>query len=168
MTTITADIRFAETTDADCLARVHAEAWREAYAGIVPYRALDAMIRRRHAGWWTRTLKAGAGILVCEYAGQVIGYATLGRNRTRALDVESEIYELYLEPSFQGLGFGGRLFKAAREILNRDGSEGLVVWALADNHRALAFYHAMGGKDLAEGRETFDGQELAKIAFLWS
>ena len=47
----------------------------------------------------------------------VAGYANYGRNRARSLHYEGEIYELYLRPEFQGLGFGHRLFSAAKRDL---------------------------------------------------
>ena len=36
----------------------------------------------------------------------IAGYANYGRNRARSLYYDGEVYELYLRPEFQGLGFG--------------------------------------------------------------
>ncbi|EAU43032.1 hypothetical protein FP2506_09321 [Fulvimarina pelagi HTCC2506] len=167
MTTTITDIRYAEEVDASCLDRVHSASWRHAYTGIIPYRSLNAMIARRDSAWWARTINAGARVLVCRFGGSIVGYATLGRNRTRALPVDGEVYELYLEPAFQGVGLGRRLFTAARERLARDGAKGLVVWTLAENDRALAFYRSLGGSDVAQGAEVFGEKTTGKIAFLW-
>ncbi|MCB8837585.1 GNAT family N-acetyltransferase [Aurantimonas sp. VKM B-3413] len=168
MTTIAAEIRFAEQRDATALAAVHEAAWRGAYAGIIPHRSLTAMIGRRHTAWWSRAIRSGAGILVVDFGGETVGYATLGRNRTAAIAAEGEIYELYLKPAFQGLGFGRRLFEAARSLLGERDLRGLVVWALAENDMALGFYEQLGGMERAEGRECFEGRSLQKIAFVWS
>ncbi|MEX6505505.1 N-acetyltransferase family protein [Jiella sp. M17.18] len=167
MTTIAAEIRFAEQRDATALAAVHAAAWRGAYAGIIPHRSLSGMISRRHAAWWMRAIRSGAGILVVDFGGETVGYATLGRNRTAALQAGGEIYELYLKPAFQGLGFGRRLFDAARRLLVDRDMPGLVIWALAENRIAVEFYERMGGSPMAEGRECFEGKALQKIAFVW-
>jgi ribosomal protein S18 acetylase RimI-like enzyme len=167
MTTVAAEIRFAELRDADALAAVHEASWLGAYRGIIPHRCLAQMIGRRDAGWWTRTLRSGAGILVVDFGGKTVGYATIGRNRTEAFKAGGEIYEIYLMPEYQGLGFGGRLFTAARGLLVDRGFKGLVVWALAENDRAVSFYRSLGGADIAEGAENFDGRRLAKIAFTW-
>jgi ribosomal protein S18 acetylase RimI-like enzyme len=167
MTTLTVDIRKAEPRDADAIADVHHEAWRGAYAGIIPHRALNAMINRRGGDWWAQAIRRAASVLVVEVGGKVAGYATLGRNRARELPQQGEIYELYLRPECQGIGLGSRLFAAAREKLASHGLKGLVVWALEENSNAVAFYAGAGGRDVAEGVEVFDQKALRKVAFVW-
>ena len=167
MNTLTIDIRKAEPDDAEAIADVHHEAWRGAYAGIIPYRALTRMISRRGAAWWDNAIRRAASVLVVEIGGEVVGYATLGRNRARELPQQGEIYELYLRPEYQGIGLGSRLFSAARDKLAAHGLAGLVVWALEENAGALAFYAGAGGRDVAEGVEVFDAKALRKVAFVW-
>lgn len=167
MKTIAAEIRFAEGRDAAELAQVHASSWRGAYSGIIPFTTLGKMVERRGPEWWRRAIENRAAILVVEFGGEIAGYATLGRNRTRALKAEGEIYEIYLQPKFQGLGFGRRLFNEARSLLSERGMQGTVVWALADNDNAMRFYTAVGGADVAEGAETFEAVTLHKVAFTW-
>lgn len=166
-TALTIDIRRAEEKDASAIADVHGEAWRGAYAGIIPHRSLTTMINRRGQDWWANAIRRAAAVLVIECGGEVAGYATLGRNRARELPQQGEIYELYLRPQYQGIGLGARLFAAARDRLFRHGLKGLVVWALEDNLGALSFYQGAGGRDVAEGIEIFDQKALKKVAFVW-
>ena len=167
MTALTIDIRPATPDDAGAISAVHESAWRHAYAGIIPHKSLGAMINRRDGAWWTRAIRRGTSILVIDFAGTIAGYVTYGLNRARALPQDGEIYELYLLPEYQGIGLGSRLFDAARRELSAHGCSGLVVWALEENTPALDFYTAKGGRDVAEGSETFDGRPLAKVAFVW-
>lgn len=167
MNTLTIDIRKAEIRDADAIAEVHHEAWRGAYSGIIPHRALTAMINRRGGEWWANAIRRAATVLVIEIGGKVAGYATLGRNRAHELKQQGEIYELYLRPECQGIGLGSRLFAAARQRLADHGLKGLVVWALEENENALSFYSGAGGRDIAEGVEVFDQKALKKVAFIW-
>ena len=167
MNTLTIDIRKAEPRDAEAIAEVHHEAWRGAYAGIIPHRSLNAMISRRGRDWWANAIRRAASVLVIEIGGRVAGYATIGRNRARELPQQGEIYELYLRPECQGIGLGSRLFTAARQKLAAHGLKGLVVWALEDNTGALSFYSGIGGRDIAEGVEVFDQKALKKVAFVW-
>lgn len=167
MTVVTVDIRKAEPRDANAIADVHRDAWQGAYAGIIPHRALTAMINRRGSQWWANAIRRSATVLVIEVGGKVAGYCTLGRNRARELKQQGEIYELYLRPECQGVGFGSRLFAAARERLAAHGLDGLVVWALEENANALSFYRGAGGRDIAEGVEVFDQKALRKVAFVW-
>ncbi|AWC21719.1 GNAT family N-acetyltransferase [Aminobacter aganoensis] len=167
MNTLTIDIRKAEPRDADAIAEVHHEAWRGAYSGIIPHRALTAMINRRGGEWWANAIRRAATVLVIEIGGKIAGYATLGRNRARELKQQGEIYELYLRPECQGIGLGSRLFAAARQRLADHGLKGMVVWALEENENALSFYAGAGGRDIAEGVEVFDQKALKKVAFVW-
>ncbi|MBC8129662.1 MAG: GNAT family N-acetyltransferase [Rhizobiaceae bacterium] len=167
MKTITTDVRFAEDRDAGELAEIHASSWLGAYRGIIPHKSLTKMVERRGSAWWTKAIHNRAAILVLEFGDEIAGYATLGKNRTSALSVGGEIYEIYLQPKFQGLGFGRRLFGAGRTLLQDRGMHGLSVWALADNDTAMGFYASIGGADIAEGEETFEGVKLRKVAFVW-
>ncbi|PZN57317.1 MAG: GNAT family N-acetyltransferase [Proteobacteria bacterium] len=167
MNTVTIDIRRAEPRDAKQIAEVHFEAWRGAYAGIIPHRTLTSMINRRGPDWWANAIRRAATVLVIEIGGRIAGYATLGRNRSKELRQQGEIYELYLRPEYQGIGLGSRLFAAARKKLADHGLKGLVVWALEDNDNALAFYAGAGGRDIAEGVEVFENKALKKVAFVW-
>jgi len=167
MTTLAVDIRKAELRDAAAIAEVHHEAWMGAYSGIIPYRTLLRMVNRRGGEWWAGAIRRAASVLVVEIGGKVAGYATIGRNRARELPQQGEIYELYLKPEYQGIGLGSRLFKDSRKRLAGHGLKGLVVWALEDNQNAVAFYHGVGGRHVAEGVEVFEQKALKKIAFVW-
>ena len=115
MNTLTIDIRKAEIKDAAAIADVHQDAWRGAYSGIIPHRALNRMINRRGPDWWANAIRRAASVLVIEIGGKLAGYATIGKNRARELSQQGEIYELYLRPEYQGIGLGSRLFSAARK-----------------------------------------------------
>ena len=167
MNTLTIDIRKAELKDAAAIADVHQDAWRGAYSGIIPHRALTRMINRRGPDWWANAIRRAATVLVIEIGGTLAGYATIGRNRARELAQQGEIYELYLRPEYQGIGLGSRLFAAARRKLADSGLHGMVVWALEENTGALSFYEGAGGRDIAEGVEVFDQKALKKVAFVW-
>lgn len=167
MNTLTIDIRKAEPRDAAAIADVHRQAWRGAYAGLIPHRALTSMIERRGNDWWANAIRRAATVLVVEIGGKIAGYTTLGRNRARELKQQGEIYELYLRPEYQGIGLGSRLFAAARARLADNGFKGMVVWALEDNQNALTFYAGAGGRDVAEGVEVFEQKALKKVAFVW-
>ena len=159
-------VRRAGASDAGPISAVHEAAWRLAYGGILPGRELARMISRRGPLWWKRALDHHTAVLVLEIAGVVRGYATLGPNRMRMLPFAGEIYELYVAPEYQGLGFGRTLFAAARAELRRYGLASFSVRVLADNEPGLAFFRRLGGTLAAEtgervGEETLPLQVLA-------
>lgn len=159
-------VRPGRLSDAKALASVFEQSWRHAYVGIVPPLQLESLILRRGKRWWTNAIRSGDIILVLEVSGEVCGYASCGaaRQRTR---FQGEIYEIYLRPDHQGLGFGELLFEACRNELDRRRLDGLIVWALADNDVATSFYWRRGGRPFCETVERLGGADLRKVGFGW-
>jgi len=165
MTTTLIEIRRAKSSDAMDVAETHDEAWRAAYQGIIPGNELDKLINRRGPDWWDSAIRKGSRITILQFGDRIAGYANYGRNRARSLFYDGEVYEIYLRPEFQGLGFGRRLFSAARKDLNQSGLKSLVVWALSDNEPAMEFYRALGGRAVARSSERFGAKTLDKVAY---
>ena len=167
MSTRTIRIRVAEPADAAGVADVHDAAWMEAYRGIIPGAHLERMVQRRGQGWWANALSRGSRIAVLDFDDSIAGYASYGRNRAVSLPYRGEIFELYLKPEYQGLGFGHRLFTAAQKDLANHGLNSVIVWSLADNERAIAFYERLGGTMVGRAHETFGDVSRERLAFGW-
>jgi ribosomal protein S18 acetylase RimI-like enzyme len=167
MSTRTIRIRVAEPADAAGVAEVHDAAWMEAYRGIIPGAHLERMVQRRGQSWWANALSRGSRIAVLDFDDTIAGYASYGRNRAVSLPYRGEIFELYLKPEYQGLGFGHRLFGAAQKELANLGLNSVLVWSLADNERAIAFYERLGGMMVGRAHETFGDVSRERLAFGW-
>ena len=168
MTELVIDIRFAAIADAAALAGVHERSWREAYAGLLPAMALNRMIAQRGAPWWSAALRRRSDILVLDIDATIAGYASLSRSRIGGGGKVGEVRELYLDPLYQGIGFGAQLFGAARQVLNSRGYARVIVTALEENHRAMAFYRQRGGRLLGRGETTFGSKPFATRSFVWT
>src|ERR1700751_2256308 len=167
MSTTLIEVRPAKAADATAVAGTHDEAWRSAYQGIIPGAELEKLINRRGPHWWDSAIRKGSRVSVLVFGDKIAGYANYGRNRARSLHFDGEIYELYLRPEFQGLGFGRRLFPAARRDLVQSALQSLIVGALSENENAVEFYRALGGKAVARSSEKFGPRVLDKVAFGW-
>jgi ribosomal protein S18 acetylase RimI-like enzyme len=160
-------IRKGRPADAKAVADIFRTTWQQSYRGIIPHLHLESMVKRRGTDWWRNVIRAGDSLLVLEHGGDVRGYATLGVARTRG-PYQGEIYELYMSPTYQGLGFGEHLFEACRHGLDEKRLKGLIVWALTDNTQALDFYWRRGGRPVAQTVERIGGAKLEKVAFGWT
>lgn len=158
-------VRRAASADASRIAAVHDAAWAATYRGIIPGRELERMIARRGPVWWKRALDRHTAVLVLEVGGEVRGYATVGPNRMRMLPFAGEIYEIYLAPEVQGLGFGRLLFEAAGSELRRFGLASFSVRVLAENEGACAFYARLGGTVAAETGERIGDTTLPIVVY---
>lgn len=161
-------IREATRSDAAEIARVHEEAWRSTYQGIIPHLHLEKIIVHRGPAWWARSLRRpGSGLMVLTFDGKPQGYVSFGAARIASSGKTGEIFELYLAPTFQGMGFGKKLFLAAKAAMEAKGRRSLVVWALAENEAACAFYGRLGGTRSATAPEHYGHVTLNRVAFVW-
>ena len=159
-------VRGGSPADATALARIFKESWLLSYRGIIPHLHLESMVRQRTPEWWREAMKGGDSVLVLEMAGTVAGYATIGNSRQRG-PFQGEIYELYLDPIYQGLGLGEHLFEGCRHCLDMRRLSGLIVWALLANTAACDFYWRRGGRPVASAFTKIGGARLEKVAFAW-
>jgi L-amino acid N-acyltransferase YncA len=167
MKTLSIEVRHAEPKDAPAIASVHRTSWLHAYGGLIPHKALVTMLERRREDWWRRAARGHASLLVLQIGEKIVGYATIGVNRTPALKQDGEIYEIYLLPEYQGTGLGSYMFRECRNALRGLGLFELVAWCLEDSEAASTFFRATGGMDVAEGMEDFGDIALKKIGFVW-
>lgn len=167
-------IRSATPTDAQGIAAVHVETWRDVYAGIVPDEYILSLNSVNRARLWTQILekeKAGQEVLVAE-AGEanIIGFASGGPARSNNMPAlrhfDAEIFTLYVHPNHQGRGLGRALLIETFSALSRRGCLDAFLWVLSANP-ARFFYEAMAGQSVAERTEKFAGAELAETAYAW-
>lgn len=170
MTTLAISIRPPRPGDAPALARIHDEAWQEAYTGIIPALTLRRMLARRGAEWWRRRIEHGTSdeLRVLALGEDVAGYAALSPARSITERKTAEISEFYLAPVYQGVGLGRRLFLAVKAELASRGYRRLVVRCLSDNDRAIRFYNSLDGRIVASGRERLGEATLASILYGWT
>ena len=107
-------VRPARLKDASALAAAYEEAWRNAYQGIIPHLSLQRMLAKRGLRWWESALRKRTPLLVLDFGGEAAGYVTFGRSRLGRSPFQGEIFELYLHPIYQGLGFGEKLESGAK------------------------------------------------------
>lgn len=166
MSDATVTIRPAESADAESIASVHADAWVETYPGMLPSRLLARMAASRRS----KALRSGGGYgtLVVEDPGVgVVGYSEFGPQRGTALPYDGECFTLYLLQSHQRRGLGTHLLTAVRQSLAQAGLPRTLLWVLADNIAARAFYRHVGGAIIAERRGSWGGMPLVEIGYGW-
>lgn len=161
------DLRIATLEDAEAIARIHVETWRNTYAGLLPDDLLVGMSLEKQTRMWQRMLRSGETTIVAEdprYG--VIGFGSYGPNRSKRSNFTGEVFTLYLLPDFQGLGIGQGLLQALFGALAREGHETGLIWVLAANPSRF-FYEAMGGKPVASRNTQMGSQTVREVAYGW-
>ena len=160
----TCSVRRAAPEDAEALARLHLECWRETYTHLLsPGFMARQGVEERLAMW--RHLLAGphAGRqFVADDAGKLVGFAG-SLPPAEGLREQTELWGIYLLSSHQGRGLGQALLEAAI------GNEAAALWVAEDNPRAQAFYQRhgfvfTGARDTIEDWEGLAEVRMARPA----
>ncbi|NJO42750.1 MAG: GNAT family N-acetyltransferase [Cyanobacteria bacterium CRU_2_1] len=164
-------IREACVDDASAIARVHVDSWRTTYRGIVPDDYLASLSFERRERNWQQLLSQPTErrefIYVAELEpGQVIGFATGGKERSNHPIYKGELYTIYLLQNYQRLRIGHQLTLAIKNQFAEANIYSMLVWVLADNS-ACHFYEALGGQKIGEQPITIGGATLKEIAYGW-
>ncbi|MGI8552346.1 MAG: GNAT family N-acetyltransferase [Dehalococcoidia bacterium] len=164
------EVREARPEDAQVIAQVHVDSWRSTYRGIVPDAHLAGLSYERRQQFWSVTLKtaeAKESVYVAEdAAGEVVGFASAGPERSGSPDYTGELYAIYLLQAFQRQGFGRRLTHAVSERLLRLGHTSMLLWVVAENP-ARHFYESIGGRPVQSQPIEIGGTKLEEIAYGW-
>lgn len=148
------EIRKAVLDDAENIAIVHTNAWRESYRGIIDQDFLDTQvsldIRIKRRIEILQNPEKNHAHFVAEYDGQIVGFICCGAfripdNTPLTNPPQGEISAVYLLDSAKRQGIGKKLFKTAVNALIDQNYTTMGIWVLSENTVARGFYHAMGG-----------------------
>ena len=163
-------IRDATLADVAAIARVHVDAWRSTYAGIMPADLLASLSYAERESMWrnrlSRTDESGVVLVVEMSTGELVGFAGAGPERTQRPDYPGEVWAIYLLEDVQGRGVGKALFKEAARRLQQLGFDSMLVWVAAGNP-ACGFYGAQGGVLIDEKQEDYGGKAIPLVAYGW-
>ena len=134
-------VRPATSDDVEPLLRVKAQAWREAYGGLLPAAHLDAVdagVPEQVPGW-AALVGSDRELWVADDGGRLLGMALAGPRRSQGGGLSDlELMALYVLAEAYGTGLGALLLDAVV------GKRPAVLRVLAENPRAVAFYAKHG------------------------
>jgi ribosomal protein S18 acetylase RimI-like enzyme len=170
-------IREAELYDAPAMARVSVDSYRSAHRDQIPEESLMKFTYEESERNWARTLREFSEsderqeyIYVSENdAGELIGVAMGGPERSKHPLYTGEIYFLYLLPEYHRQGIGRQLTISVVKRLVEQGLHSLLIRVLKENAPARRFYEALGGQLVPEVEEEFEerGAVLVRVGYGW-
>jgi ribosomal protein S18 acetylase RimI-like enzyme len=148
-------IRRAVAADADVLSRIGRRTFADAFGHLYPAEDLEAFLEDSHAPQaYARYLADDAyAVWLLEEGGDAVGYAVAGPCGLPLPEVsprDGELKRLYVLPSAQNSGWGGRLFQATMDWLERDGPRTLWISVWSENPGAQRFYARYGFEKAGE------------------
>ncbi len=152
--------RLAVADDAEVIAAIHAESWRQNYRGAYLDSYLDGDVYPERLEVWSRRLREPADerlTIMADRAGKAVGFAHLVFDQDPTWG--SLLDNLHVVATRKRSGVGTLLLSAvAGELLRFRSSGRLFLWVLDQNRSAQSFYRARGGVRVSsELRGPFPG-----------
>jgi GNAT superfamily N-acetyltransferase len=163
-------IRRAAPRDAEAIARVRIDAWRTTYRDMIPAAYLDGMRLDASTALWDKVLTAGpnsASVFVATRGDEIVGFAAGNMLAEPRFELNAELTAVYLRREFQRVGIGRRLIAAVVDAQRAHGATGMIVWVIAANKPARAFYEALGAELVIEQAFQWDGMDLLEDGYGW-
>jgi diamine N-acetyltransferase len=158
--------------DALCVGVLAMQVFLDTYAtdGIRPDLAREALSIYSPEAFAARLADDEVSFVLAETAGHLIGFAELHHASACPADARAtvELVRLYIQQPFQRRGVGAELMKHAEQRACTCGVDALWLSAWCGNERALAFYPAMGYKDVGHAEHVIEGHAYANRLFLKS
>jgi GNAT superfamily N-acetyltransferase len=168
---MTVAIRPATVGDAEAIARVRVDCWRTSYRGMIPDAYLDAMDVAASTALWVRVLSAPStttSVFVADDDGEVFAFAAGNMLEEPRYALDAELSAAYVRRDRQRMGVGHRLVDAVARAQRAHGAHGLIVWVIAGNKAARAFYEQLGAALLVEQPFEWDGMPLVEAGYGFS
>ncbi|SDJ89538.1 GNAT family N-acetyltransferase [Sediminibacillus albus] len=164
-------IRKADLTDAEKIANVHVNSWKTTYSELINEKDMSNITYENRKALWETILKmpqTGQPALVVEKEadGEIIGFVSGGKERTKRFGYDGEIYAIYLLPSYQRQGIGSKMLAAFTEEMVREGYQSMLVWVLTRNPSSN-FYAKHGARQIDKEETTIGEGTYQESAYGW-
>ncbi|MBT2690993.1 GNAT family N-acetyltransferase [Bacillus sp. ISL-47] len=164
-------IRRAMLKDARVIAEVHVKSWKETYKGILDQNFLENLKVESREKLWLESLgtkRENEFVFAAETEeGKIVGFASVGPERSKRFDADGELYAIYLLENYQGNQIGTKLFLSGVKELSKAGFRSVLVWVLADN-KSRQFYENFHPEKADEEEITIAGTRCVEVAYVWS
>jgi len=161
-------VRPAVLQDAAAIARVHVASWRATYRGLLADDFLAWLGEEPYTDRWTRVIGDGLSrVFVVDEDGDIVGFASCGRERAGEVGFAGELYAIYILESAQRHGNGRELVRAVAGALREMKLPDMIVWVLRDNPAARRFYERLGGTYVRSQPITIGTATLEEVSYGW-
>ncbi len=153
----------ATPADADLLAAMHADSWRDTYAGLIPATWLETYAREERQATWRARMFEGAEApieaTILRINGQAAGFSCL-------MPLAEPGYGIYLDNlhvlhAWHGKGYGKQLMAhCACRVASQWPGKPLFLYVLDGNAQAREFYRRLGGVESDSFEDPFPGTDL--------
>lgn len=155
-------IRKATSADAEQIAEIVVEDWKNAYRGIIDDEYLDSMsVEQRYQIELQRYQK----YMVAVVEKEILGFSW--NEIANDEDSDCEIVALYVRYGKRKSGIGRALLQDSIDFFRKLGKKNMIIWCLKENDAARKFYERMGGEAYKTGTHKWGNRGYDMISYLY-
>ena len=161
-------IRRATAQDAQTIAAIQGEAWRQAYRELLPPESLEKLGSTEYwLEYWEKELKAPQADHYIALEGfQAVGFFSLGEPRDEDREEGSrELLLIYFAPDHWRKGYGTQCMSFILSNVREGGYQKLVLWALKGNLIGVSFYTKLGFLQDGRERQVLPDSPVTEVRF---
>jgi GNAT superfamily N-acetyltransferase len=153
--------------EAEAMAALHVQCWREAYATIIPQEVIAKFdVAAVTRSWADHLSYADRFILAAYDKGRAVGFINQGAPVEPYYDgMDGHIAALYVAAAHLRQGIGRKLLGAAAQDWLQYGGHSLALGVLSKNTSARAFYESRGGVIKKHGIFKWHGHDLPDVIY---
>lgn len=156
------ETRSGKPEDALCLGVLATQVFLDTYAtnGIRPDLAREALSAYSRETFTERLADPNICFILAEVNGHLVAFAEVAFASACPVPgfAQVELARLYVQRHFQRLGIGQTLVRGAERLAREHGFESVWLTAWSGNIPALAFYPAIGYRDIGATTYVIEGQ----------
>ncbi|MEG0483605.1 MAG: GNAT family N-acetyltransferase [Acinetobacter sp.] len=157
-------IRMAVANDAQQIAEIHVQSWKETYTGIIKPEVLDNLSVPKRLTLWQHIIPhPDHQLFVCEKDGKILGFLDGYLNPNSNI---AEIRAFYLLKNIQGEGIGRAMFEKFHQLIHPQQHQILRLEVINKNPSRY-FYEKMGGQAVGEQDASDLGVGITEVFYQW-
>ena len=166
---MTPEYRRPTFDEAETMAALHVQCWKEAYAGIVPDELMAKFDVGQRTPMWQKSLGDAKRVVIAAYdEDKAVGFVIAGQPLEHIFEGEDgHIAAVYILASHYRLGIGRKLIALAAQQWLAQGGQSLALGVLAENVRARNFYESLGARLVKTGTYDWDGYPLKDAIYVF-
>jgi len=155
--------------EAEALAALHVQCWREAYVDYVPSELMATFTAEKRLPHWRAAIPNTQKFVLGAFDSDIpVGFTISGLSSEKYIeDQDGNLETIYVAASHYRQGIGRELICRAAQDWLQNGGKSMTVGVLAKNIRARSFYESLGAKLVRLTTYNWDGHELPDAIYIF-
>jgi ribosomal protein S18 acetylase RimI-like enzyme len=155
--------------EAEAMAALHVQCWREAYAGFLPSELMSTFSTERRLPMWQVAIPHPERFVLSAYdEAKPIGFVISGATDEKHIEnQDGHLWAIYIEGQYHRKGIGRELIAAAAADWLAKGGKSITLGVLAENTDARMFYEKLGARLVKTSTYDWEGHKLADAIYVF-